>query len=343
MFLTKEYGGYFYLYYKDPVSGKRRKISTRTKVKARANRFYISYETDQKLKSDQKSNLTLDNLRADIEKYIFNSLSNSSKYFYLTVFKKLNQFFGDIPVKMIGYREIEHYKTERAKKVSQTSTNIELRVLKAILNYAVKLEYMQSNPAKQVKQFKIPNKEKQYFNQIEVKKLLEVIDDVRIKQIVLIALYTGCRLNEILHLRWSDIDLDKRFLSIENTEEFKTKNRKSRKIPLHIELLPVFQKMIEIQNVNKIKNYYLFQNDKGCPFSKGFISHKFKYYLRKVGLNDELHFHNLRHTALSIMAQNNVPLIKIKEISGHADLRVLSLYLHTEIEELRKAINAIKY
>lgn len=343
MFLSKGYKGYYYLYYIDELSGKRKKISTKSKVKAEANQFLKSFNPDQTNRIKKPSLIYLDQLQVEALKYAKNNLTIKSVYIYKTVFKNLFEIIGNKAIKYLTFNDIELYKTERIKKVSKTTVNIELRTLKAILNYAVKSLYMTENPLMQVKPFSIPQKERLSFNKDEIDLVLRTITNEKIKNIVIFALLTGCRLGEILNVQWSDIDFQERILIIRNKPTFKTKSGKIREIPISDNLFKLLKHLKDTNNQNNIiklyeNDCYIF-NKKGFRYNQNYITRSFKKYLRKAGIDERYHFHCTRHTFLTQLAAQGVSIYHLKEIAGHSDVKTTEIYLHTVTNDLRQAVN----
>jgi integrase/recombinase XerD len=339
MFLSKGYKGYYYLYYIDELTGKRKKISTKTKLKAEANQFLKLFNPDKKEQKKQPL-IYLGQFQAEVMKYVINNLTKSSIHIYCSVFKNMVKVLGDKPIKHITFNDIELYKSERVKDVSKTSVNIELRTMKAAFNYALKSHYIADNPLRQVKPYSIPQKERLSFNKEEIDLVLSTITNKNIRNIVIFGLLTGCRLGEILNVQWKDINLIERILVIRNKPTFKTKSGKIREIPISDTLLKHLSN--NSQQLNIIKLYeaedYLF-NKNGARYNKDYITRSFKRYLRIAGMDERYHFHCLRHTFLTQLATQGVSLYHLKEIAGHSDVKTTEVYLHTTTDDLRQAVN----
>jgi site-specific recombinase XerD len=82
----------------------------------------------------------------------------------------------------------------------------------------------------------------------------------------------------------------------------------------------------------RIRNNILYQES---------ISKQFKKIVRKSNLNDKIHFHTLRHSFASLLAQKGVSLYIIKELLGHEDLATTQIYSHLQQQNLRDAVNLL--
>ncbi len=331
----------FYLIYKDPTSNKRKSISTHCKDKKSAREFLKSF-----IKRDSKPIspvIYLETLESEVIKYVTDNLSKGTLLTYLYTFKQIKTILGSKPITLYNARDIEHYKATRIQTISKTTCNIELRVIKAIFNIAIKWNWLEKNPLKNVKQFPLAEKKPLIFSDTDIEKIYSVIESPVLKNIVRFTLLTGLRINEVLNVQLKDINLSERILSINNKSNFKTKSGKNRYIPINDSLLALLNTIIPKSNVMDLNYFetYLF-NKKGFRYASDFISKSFKKALRKAGLNEIFHFHCLRHTFITnlVLAGCNVRLIQA--IAGHSDLITTEKYIHLGVNDLRQAINLIK-
>ncbi len=262
MFLHKR-GKTWYLHFTDS-QGKRQKISTKTSNRLEAEkvkkRFSISSEYSSEKDSfyilPSASSINLISFKKRIVEYAKLNFTKANMELYERVLRYLIEIIGNKVVSCVSIVDVEKYKANRVNKVSKTTVNIELRTLRAIFNIAVqKWDIITKNPAKNIQQLSIPEKEILSLTNDETYRLLDVMDDYRFKKIVLFAFHTGCRASEIINLEWSDVDLNNRVITIRNKPTFKTKTGKIRQIPINDILLRLFIKNnSNIINVNRLTN-----------------------------------------------------------------------------------------
>ena len=126
---------------------------------------------------------------------------------------------------------------------------------------------------------------------------------------------TGMRLGELLRARWSDIDRDKRTLHIPET-----KNGHPRAIPLSSEALRIIDGVTQ-------KNDLLF------PLTANAVKLAWRRLAKRAKLGD-LHFHDLRHEAISRFFEKGLTVPEVALISGHRDVRMLFRYTHLKPEDV---------
>lgn len=183
-----------------------------------------------------ESSINVYKFSQEYKKYI--KITFSSTYIKSVVLslKHLSEFFGedklivDLSVKDI--EELKYYLMNRAPK----GFTVYMRTLKAAFNIANKWGYITSNPFQKVKFKKGQKKKPIFITRNDLQLVLEKTKSEQMKCIFLFAFNTGCRLNEIINLRWKNIDLNNLIITI-GDKLFTTKNEKQRIIPISNELI----------------------------------------------------------------------------------------------------------
>jgi len=239
----------------------------------------------------------------------------------------LVSFFKDRYIYEITPQMIEKYKVGRLEKVAPATVNRELASLKHMFTKAIEWGYVKENPAKRVKLLKEPPGRLRYLRAEEVEALLRACSG-HIRPIVVTALNTGMRKGELLCLRWRDIDLKNRKITVVNT-----KNNESRVIPinhtLHKELSSLFE---------KLKGEYAFSDRNGRPF--GDVKRGFSSAVKKAGIKD-FRFHDLRHTFGSHLVMQGVDVRTVQQVMGHKDIKMTMRYSHLSPEYVQEAIERL--
>ena len=91
------------------------------------------------------------------------------------------------------------------------------------------------------------------------------------------------------------------------------------------------------------KNNYVFCKCDGKKYSSSYISKIFKKYLKKAKLDEKYHFHCLRHTAITMFANNGLSAFEAKKIAGHSDIKTTQSYVHPSNKEIIKKLNLIDF
>lgn len=346
MFLTK-IGKIWYLYY-NQSNGKRNKISTKTSSKKEANKFkqdfLLKNQSENQSEKLQIKNCKLSDLRDFAIKYFTEQNPNFYQKGFISNFNKFIDYHSDKIIDQITPLEIENWKIFRVQQVTKTTVNIEFRAFKALFNKAITWGLIKTNPCIGLKQFSVPAKERLTFELNEIEKIIALVElrNPKLKNIILFALYSGCRLNEIINIQWSDIDLNNKTITIRNKSNFLTKSRKFRTIPISDNILTILNQIL-LKKINVSPDDYVFTKENSkFPYDKSYISRKFKHYLRKAGLPEKFHFHCLRHTFATHFLKATHNIYYAKELLGHSDIKTTTLYLHTDNNSLLNAMNLMQ-
>ena len=158
----------------------------------------------------------------------------------------------------------------------------------------------------------------------EVQRLLKAIDgegEVRFSQFVRFLLYSAARRNEILYLKAEDLSLEALCMVV-NAQ----KTNKELALPINKALKRV------IDGMDLPESGYIFTSRSSMwkkeaslpPWNEDWVTHRFKWYIRKLGLPEEYSLHSLRHTYATHLRKQGVPLDIVQKLLGHASSRTTS-------------------
>lgn len=164
---------------------------------------------------------------------------------------------------------------------------------------------------------------------------------------IVIALYTGLRIGELLALKWTDIDFKNKLIYVNRTFETTSNNHKTftyedlpktnnsiRDLPISTQLLSILKELKSIS-----KSDYVVASYKGTSIKIRTYQKSFENLLNKLKIK-HYSFHSLRHTFATRLLENGVDVKTISELMGHSSPTItLNRYVHTNIENKRKAMN----
>jgi len=273
-----------------------------------------------------KSVITFDELAKIYIKYA--KINKKSWRRDVTSLGNILPFFKDMKIKHITPLDIENYKQKRSEEVKPATVNRELACMKHMFNLSIKWKKASKNPVTEVKFFKENNKRLRFLSEEEIHRLIEC-SSPQLKPIVITAITTGMRLNEILSLQWKDIDFDTNLIILDET-----KGGSSRKIPINDVL-----KEILFELKNKSVNEFVFENSFGKPYKD--VRTTFRTALNKSGIKD-VTFHTLRHTFASHLVMANVNLKTVQELLGHRTIQMTMRYAHLSAKHKQQAVNILQ-
>jgi len=258
---------------------------------------------------------------------------------YKTSIKMLNERFGEKRVKDIGFEQVENYRKERlGDSVSPATVNRDITLLKAIMNWAVKKGLLNENPVRQVKKMEETGERRPELSGDDEERLIEACPNW-LKPVVIIAIYTGMRMGEILSLRWKDVDLKKGSIAIRGET---TKTRKGRSIPMTARV----REIVEALPRGLHGDMPLFPSGKGHERRVGKVSGKFGEVIKKLkgqfgGIWEDFRFHDLRHVFATRLIERGVNIRVIQGLLGHKTLAMIIRYGDVTAEAKRQAIQQL--
>ncbi len=221
---------------------------------------------------------------------------------------------------------IAAYRDERLKEVSNGTVIRELAYLSSIINHARREWGINTpNPVLYVRKPASPAGRTRKLSAEERTKLLTALEptgrrNIWTEPIVVLALETAMRRAELLGLRWENIDLARQTALLPDT-----KNGTPRTVPLSSTAVQVLKSIpINISGVVFPIKYFT-------------LDAAFKRAAKKAGLID-FHFHDLRHTAITAMAEKLPNLIELSAVTGHKSLAMLKRYYHPSVEDLARKL-----
>jgi integrase len=223
-------------------------------------------------------------------------------------------------------QKIAQHRDERLKEIAPATVIRELSYFSSIITFARKEWGINiDNPVTLVARPKNPQGRSRILDEAETSLLLDALKPTGRRSIwmlplVKLALETAMRRSELLSLRWEHVDLQKRtiFLKI-------TKNGTSRTVPLSTSAIQILTEMP--RNID----------GRVFPVTHEVVSQAFNRARKRAGVKD-IRFHDLRHMAITKLAEKLPNLIELSAVSGHKSLAMLKRYYHPSAEQLAEKL-----
>lgn len=261
--------------------------------------------------------------RAMVEKYI----QKYEKQRDQQTTKLLLPVFGSLTLSEITTEIVSDYRDARLKTVKPATVYQELSLMRRMFNVARReWKWLKDNPVADLS-FAIGNKNARdrWLTPEEEKKLLDCATNPSwLRNLLMVALHTGMRRGEILNLKWQDVDLTRKLITIH-----KSKNGEKRSLPMSRTLYSILSE-VKLRDIS----------GRMFPIAVRSLRAAFGKTLDKAGIKD-FHFHDLRHTFATRLVQNGVDLYKVKELLGHKSLTMTMRYAHHCPESLRASVEVL--
>lgn len=305
----------------------------------------------------------LEMMRSSVEVTTFASYSFCIK-------SRINPYFDEkhpgLKLREITPKHIQDYYTFDMKENGVKANTVIHRHanIRKALQYAFKIGLLESNPADRIER---PKKEKfsgSIYNEKELEQLFAAVKDDPIELGVILAAFYGLRRSEVVGLKWSAIDFEKKTITIRHTvtqvcvegkstiiEKDRTKTKSSyRTLPLVAPFEELLHRLKAKQEQHRKlcgKSYctkyaeYIYVNEIGELIKPGYITQHFPMLLEKKNMR-KIRFHDLRHSCASLLYANGVSLKEIQEWLGHSDISTTSnIYTHLDYSSKVASANAI--
>lgn len=192
-------------------------------------------------------------------------------------------------------------------------------------------EWMRDNPFGKLKKLKASPSRIRCLSDEERANLLQACEaNNMLYTIVVLALSTGMRKQEILTLTWDDIDLIRGRAVLQ-----KTKNGDKRGIPLTGRAMELIRGLSKVRSLRTNLLFpckdFMDSLDIRTPWRKA---------LKEAGIED-FHFHDLRHSAASYLAMNGATLNEIAEVLGHKSIQMSKRYVHFAETHTTKVVESM--
>jgi integrase len=193
----------------------------------------------------------------------------------------------------------------------------------------------------------------------DVKRLLVEAKETRLYGLYVVAATLGLRRGELLGLRWTDLDLNRGTLTVEQTvqrvggrlllDEAKSEASEGT-IPLPKITRRVLLAHRDLQDKERVDageiwhdHGLVFPTSVGTPIEPRSLNRHFHGIRARAGL-PAVRLHDFRHTVVTLLLELGTPPHVVKAIARHADLDVtLSIYAHTNLDAMREALDAIEW
>lgn len=256
-------------------------------------------------------------------KELHNKQNKKTRSRVLAKLKK--HYIGEMSIKEIQKLDIENFQIEIEKDLMPATINFIIQQTSSIFNWSIENGYLSKNPCQFVKNLKVKNARLRYLEIDEIKRLLETVkNDKHLYYFVLLGLSTGGRLQTVCNIKVSDIRENGtiRLYDFKNESEYFGF--------LNNDLKSELNEYIKIINLKE--DDFIFKNTSNQNYTN-------QYYYRKLqpifdvlfnpdGTEplEKVTIHTLRHTFASQLAINDTPILIIKKLMNHNDIKTTMRY-----------------
>lgn len=331
MHLFKRSNGIYYLKYLDS-EGRLKKISTGKRKKKEALKFLNQFSNQP-----QKTTPVYLNLKQASDKFLSIKKETVSDNHYKSLKETIDKFEisigGKTSIKNISKDEIQNFLLFIFNNQSKHTAQRYFNNLKSFFNWLSANELSEKNPITKATLPKIPEKKPLWIDENQLEQVLALEMEQLFKDIYFVLFNTGMRAGELLSLHWRNVDLAEKLIYIRNSDDFTTKTKRERAIPINEKTFKVIQRQ-----PTRFKGGLLFKRN-GKQLTVDYVSKRFKKVLRQTDIDQDIRLHSLRHSYASNLIRKGVPIYYVKELLGHTQLRTTEKYSHTKVNDLKNLID----
>ena len=313
----------------------------------------------------KKTEKTIANLAQEIEdsKYRMGKTKANAYNTNMSTLTRIKKYkFANIPIDRVTRKQIEDFLQEERVK-SNSTIKKDYRMLKYVYEYASHRMHIINNFFEGINAIERPKSLKEDKDVValtitEQNKLEDYLEihSSRYKNIILLCLYTGMRIGEVLALNYTDdIDLENKMIKITKTLT-KDRNKKTVIGPTktksgkrNIEINELTEDIIKNSINNKIenKNKILYCQENGQLYVDNTINSAFKRICKNAGIAKPVNTHMLRHTFATRCIEAGVDLPVLQKLMGHANIETTintygDIYNYYKQKETQKVIDYLK-
>lgn len=239
------------------------------------------------------------------------------------VLKQFQEHVGDRPIADVTAFAIDKWKRDRAKKVTQSTVNREMNVIRGLFRRAITWKKLKASPLVDVKNFKVDDARVRVLTDAEIKTVLEGPTDIAL--LCRVTLETLLRLSEVLALHIDHIG--------NGWMEVRRKGGRVDRIGVTTEL------RADLLSHAHTSGHVFGEGDKGLPPTQAAVSVRIARLFKSWKLAGVSH-HTMRHSGITIMLENGVNPRVIQKLAGWTSLRMLERYGHVRDAEMLRAVTA---
>jgi len=262
----------------------------------------------------------------------------------------IKPFFGKMRLNAITPESVQRWIMKLSQEgYNNSSINIKIATLKVMMNEAVRLKHITSDPMKKIKKLVVNNKEVQILKSEEVQKLFpadwrEIWDSYEVYLFNKLAACTGMRMSEISglqseHVHEDHIHVCMQYLKRYDMQPLKTKD--SRNIPITSALYNELSVLIRKNGTG----FVFSRETENKPISHNKIYKETRNAFDRIGIDEKerekrgIALHHWRHFLNTALLMANVNMLKVQKVTGHRTMSMTRHYAHFDSREFTEVID----
>ncbi len=313
-------------------NGNRIQRSSGTTRKSQALRFLSRVMEEER----QRQELGFKKVRFDVlcreyQQQHLPLLRPATRYNYLQHIEALKGHFADRYIDEVRKAHVAEFVAQKKRDGLKPPTiRRYLATLSSLFSFSERSGWLNQNPLSRFDKRSLPEAQPRtrFLSREEYRRLIAAAEP-HLKPIVEMAVETGLRQEELLGLRWDQLDLDRREIRL-----VVTKSKQPRIVPLSDRGVAIFVATAPIGS-----SPFVFTNPRTGQRYRN-LRQSFQKACSRAGISD-FRWHDLRHTFASWHVQSGTDLYRVSRILGHSTLQMTTRYAHLATEQLHEAVRGV--
>lgn len=230
--------------------------------------------------------------------------------------------------------DVRQYISARHKeRISSKTIRRDLAALRSFYRFLLKSNRVAANPALHIKAPKAPKRLPKVLDVDQMAGILDASADsvLEIRDLAMFELFysSGLRLSELVMLDTADLDFAEGFLTVRFG-----KGGKQRQVPLGSKAAAVIKTWLQVRP--DFSAPALFISSSGRRLSQRTVQLRLKRWVAKLGLDEHVHPHMLRHSFASHLLESSQDIRAVQELLGHSSVATTQIYTHLDFQHLAK-------
>jgi site-specific recombinase XerD len=229
----------------------------------------------------------------------------------------------DVPIEKSTSRQVLEYIDHLlGRRLSPKTINCHLNSICRFYDYLRHEEAIPiQNPVKSGYALRLPKPLPRYVKEEELKRFFKVIRKHRDRAMFMLMLRCGLRVEEVVALATSAVDLSRRRLTVQNG-----KGMKDRIVYISSDAGEALARYLKVRPLGRVSKVFLVEKGpcKGRPISVRGVQKRMEYYARKSGI--DICCHQLRHTMATQLLNAEADLVTIQDLLGHSSITTTQRY-----------------
>jgi len=271
--------------------------------------------------------------------------AHSSRADYTRIMAYWRARIGSIKLSEIRQLDIHQLLEELSAKYQPATVDGYLTPLSGCFSWAIAKHWMTEHPCKGLDFINDRGNRasRDYLwlrTRGEIEQFIAAFEPGDWRDIAIVAIATGLRIGEVQALRWSDVSLERRLITVQRSVKGPTKSRKIRHVPVLNSALPT----LRARRLAGGGATLVFPGEKGGYFSRSSLRKRVSAALAVARFDSGIRIHDLRHTFASHWMANGGDIFKLSKVLGHSSVKVTEkFYAHLAPDAFNEDLGRVEF